>query len=80
MTVAALRTQKDRVYARFEEIETSLRNVQIGDVVATRAWQTAAPLLRDADIELEILVFDRVGKLMGREPFARHASRPLNRR
>lgn len=54
---------------------------RIGDLVAEKAWETAAPLLRDADVELEILVFDRTGELMGHAPFRRHdASRPLNRR
>jgi cobalt-precorrin-5B (C1)-methyltransferase len=55
--------------------------IRLGDVVAEKAWETAAPILRGADIELEILVFDRAGVLMGRAPFRRHdASRPLNRR
>lgn len=55
--------------------------IMMGDAVAAKAWETAAPVLRDADIELEILVFDRAGELVGRAPFRRHdASRPLNRR
>lgn len=56
-------------------------DIDLGNSVAQRAWQTAAPVLRDADIELEVLVFDRLGNLMGRAPFQRHSeSRPLNRR
>ncbi|WP_274629099.1 cobalt-precorrin-5B (C(1))-methyltransferase [Arvimicrobium flavum] len=55
--------------------------IMIGNEVAVRAWRTAVPVLRDADVELEILIFDREGGLVGRAPFQRHdASRPLNRR
>ncbi|MDQ6434424.1 cobalt-precorrin-5B (C(1))-methyltransferase [Mesorhizobium sp. LHD-90] len=41
----------------------------IGDAVAEAAWRTAAPALRGADVELEILVFDREGGLQGRKGF-----------
>ena len=34
-----------------------------------QAWHTAAAVLRDAGIALEILVFDREGVLMGKTPF-----------
>jgi cobalt-precorrin-5B (C1)-methyltransferase len=44
--------------------------VPIGDAIAASAWRTAAPALRDADVELEILVFDREGGLKGRKGFA----------
>ncbi|HEV7251516.1 MAG TPA: cobalt-precorrin-5B (C(1))-methyltransferase [Mesorhizobium sp.] len=58
--------------------------VPLGDVVAARAWDTAAPVLRDAPVALEVLVFDRDGALLGRKPFAMfdgaaHALRPRNR-
>lgn len=57
-----------------------VNDIPIGNIVAEKAWETAAPVLRDVDIALEILVFDRLGKLVGRAPFRRHnASRPLNR-
>ncbi len=42
----------------------------LGDLVAARAWQTAAAVLDDAPTELEILLFDRDGRLVGRAPFA----------
>jgi cobalt-precorrin-5B (C1)-methyltransferase len=44
--------------------------VPIGDAIAAAAWRTAAPALRGADVELEILVFDREGGLRGRKAFA----------
>nr|MDA8250000.1 cobalt-precorrin-5B (C(1))-methyltransferase CbiD [Rhodospirillales bacterium] len=44
--------------------------LSLGNVVAARAWQTAADVLDDAPIELEILLFDRAGNLAGRAPFA----------
>ncbi|MEQ1953125.1 cobalt-precorrin-5B (C(1))-methyltransferase [Mesorhizobium sp. CN2-181] len=43
--------------------------VAIGDAVAEAAWRTAAPALKGADVELEILVFDRDGGLRGRKGF-----------
>ena len=56
--------------------------VAIGDAVANAAWETAAAALAHPDISLEILVFDRDGKLMGHKPFAptHDASRPRKRR
>jgi cobalt-precorrin-5B (C1)-methyltransferase len=44
--------------------------VPLGDVVAARAWAVGAAVLRGADIELEIALFDREGALRGRAPFA----------
>lgn len=44
--------------------------VSLGDVVAKRAWWTAAQVVAGRGIELEIVVFDRDGALMGRAPFA----------
>lgn len=41
----------------------------LGDHVATLAWKTAAKALKDPAISLEILVFDREGRLVGRTPF-----------
>ncbi len=56
--------------------------VPLGDAIAAGAWRTAAPVLKSADIELEILVFNREGELRGHAPFApvHSVSRPLNRR
>ncbi|MCF6200321.1 MAG: cobalt-precorrin-5B (C(1))-methyltransferase [Hyphomicrobiaceae bacterium] len=44
-------------------------NFPLGDLIATRAWQTAATLLAKTDMELEILLFDRNGILHGHHPF-----------
>ncbi len=57
-------------------------NVLLGEIVARKAWQVAAPVLSDADIALEILVFDRAGALVGHAPFqpSGHGSRPRKRR
>jgi cobalt-precorrin-5B (C1)-methyltransferase len=44
--------------------------VALGDAVAQAAWQTAAHVIADTDIALEIVVFDRDGKLVGCAPFA----------
>ncbi len=41
----------------------------LGDRVAALAWRTAAKVLSDPHIALEILVFDRKGKLIGRTEF-----------
>ncbi|MGN7295074.1 cobalt-precorrin-5B (C(1))-methyltransferase [Rhizobium sp. SAFR-030] len=43
--------------------------VPLGDTIAALAWQTAAGTLRSHDIALEILIFDRDGKLVGEAPF-----------
>jgi cobalt-precorrin-5B (C1)-methyltransferase len=44
--------------------------VPLGEVVAAQAWTVSAAVLRGADIELEIALFDREGALRGRAPFA----------
>ncbi|WP_164901885.1 cobalt-precorrin-5B (C(1))-methyltransferase [Neorhizobium lilium] len=41
----------------------------LGDRIAALAWQTAAKVLSDPLIALEILVFDREGRLIGRTEF-----------
>jgi cobalt-precorrin-5B (C1)-methyltransferase len=41
----------------------------LGDTIAARAWPTAAAVLANPGIALEILVFDREGRLMGHQPF-----------
>ncbi len=45
-------------------------DVKLGDVVAARAWQTAASVLDDAPIALEVVLFDRSGAIAGRAGFA----------
>lgn len=41
----------------------------LGDRIAALAWKTAAKALNDPAIALEILVFDRAGRLVGQAPF-----------
>ncbi len=41
-------------------------SVPLGDLVAERAWEVAAPLLAGSGTALEILLFDREGTLRGR--------------
>jgi cobalt-precorrin-5B (C1)-methyltransferase len=43
--------------------------VPVGDAVAAAAWETAARVVSDTDIALEVAVFDRDGRLHGRAPF-----------
>jgi cobalt-precorrin-5B (C1)-methyltransferase len=42
----------------------------LGDVIAAAAWQTAAAVISGTGMELEVVVFDRDGQLVGRAPFA----------
>ena len=43
--------------------------INIGARVADAAWATAAKALRDSDIALETVIFDRAGQLLARTPF-----------
>ena len=53
----------------------------LGDLVAEAAWHTAADALHPAQVELETVLFDRTGALVGRAAFAPvHAGTPRNRR
>ena len=45
-------------------------NLPLGDLVARAGWRTAARVIESTDIALEVGVFDRDGKLVGRNPFA----------
>ena len=49
--------------------------IALGEAVALRAWETAAHVLLGAPSMLELVVFDREGRLLGRAPF-RHVSPP----
>lgn len=62
--------------------EAAGAGVALGDAIAARAWETAAPVLNDPGIALEIVVFDRDGNLSGHAPFrlSHDPSRPLKRR
>jgi cobalt-precorrin-5B (C1)-methyltransferase len=43
--------------------------IDVGGEVAEAAWITAAAVLRDSDIALETVIFDRTGQLLARSPF-----------
>jgi cobalt-precorrin-5B (C1)-methyltransferase len=49
--------------------QASAEGIALGDAVAAAAWQTAARVIADTEIALEIVLFDRDGKLVGRAPF-----------
>ena len=48
----------------------AISDVPLGDAVAAAAWTVAAAVLRPVPIELELVVFDRAGALLGRHGFA----------
>ncbi|MGE5147118.1 MAG: cobalt-precorrin-5B (C(1))-methyltransferase, partial [Candidatus Eiseniibacteriota bacterium] len=55
--------------------------IALGDAVARAAQETAAAVVAGKPIEIEIAVFDRDGRLVGRAPFApAHAAPPRKRR
>jgi cobalt-precorrin-5B (C1)-methyltransferase len=43
--------------------------IDVGGQVAEAAWATAAEVLRNSDIVLETVIFDRTGQLLARTPF-----------
>lgn len=45
--------------------------LDLGPAIAALAWKTAAGALRDGNIALEILIFDREGRQVGHAPFMR---------
>jgi cobalt-precorrin-5B (C1)-methyltransferase len=45
-------------------------NLPLAELVARAAWNTAAQVIGGTEMELEILVFDREGRLLGRAPFS----------
>ncbi|HMK91150.1 MAG TPA: hypothetical protein VK446_16145 [Methylocystis sp.] len=45
--------------------------VGLPKVVARRAWETGAQAPRGAELELEIMVFDRAGAILARTGFVR---------
>jgi cobalt-precorrin-5B (C1)-methyltransferase len=61
--------------------EAEARGVPAGDLIAAAAWQTAASVLEGTGIALDVVVFDREGRLKGRtEAEVAHAGLPRNRR
>lgn len=87
--LAVVRGGSDALAARIRQSNTTpeafahaqAEGVPLGEAVAQAAWESAAGALRNADIALEIAVFDREGRLVGHAPFApAHAPSPRNRR
>ncbi len=55
--------------------------IALGDAVARAGWETAAAVVTGKPVEVEIVLFDRDGRLVGHAPFvAAHAAPPLKRR
>jgi cobalt-precorrin-5B (C1)-methyltransferase len=50
---------------------TTAEGFDIAALVAEAAWRTAAKVLHDSGIALEIAVFDRDGNLLAQTPFRR---------
>jgi cobalt-precorrin-5B (C1)-methyltransferase len=57
-------------------------NVMLGDQVARAARETAADVVADSGIDVEVVLFDRDGRLVGHAPFGSHheTAPPRNRR
>ena len=56
-------------------------NVMLGDEVARAAQRAAADVVAGAGIDVEVLLFDRDGRLAGQAPFQpRHDAPARNRR
>jgi cobalt-precorrin-5B (C1)-methyltransferase len=57
------------------------KGIALGDAVAGAAQKTAAGVVADAGVAIEVIVFDREGGLVGRAPFeTSHGDPPRNRR
>jgi cobalt-precorrin-5B (C1)-methyltransferase len=54
--------------------------IALGDEVARGAWGTATNVVAGKDIEIEIAVFDREGRLVGRAPFQPAHAAPSRKR
>jgi cobalt-precorrin-5B (C1)-methyltransferase len=55
--------------------------IALGDAIAAAAWQTAANVVAGADIAVEVILFDRDGRLVGRAPFrSAHEAAPSRKR
>ena len=58
-------------------VDMQAQGLQIGHFVAQKAWETAAQVIRETDIVLDIVVFDREGQCVGRTDAMRaHDGRP----
>ena len=49
--------------------EATAAGVPVGRAIAEGAWKTAAGVLKSPEIELEVLIFNRDGELMGHADF-----------
>ena len=80
LTVAEFLTFTARAWHRDEAEAFALAaadGLPLGDAVAAAAWEVAAQVLRPGRTELETVVFDRGGDLVGRAHFAPvHAASP----
>lgn len=66
-----------------EAFDRAVRDgIPLGEFVAQAAWLTAARVIEDSEIALEVVLFDRDGQLVGRTPFlpAHDRSSPRKRR
>jgi cobalt-precorrin-5B (C1)-methyltransferase len=61
--------------------EAGAEGIALGDAVAAAAWESAARVVADTQIALEIVLFDRDGRLVGRAPFRpAHEAAPSRKR
>jgi cobalt-precorrin-5B (C1)-methyltransferase len=62
--------------------DAAAANVMLGDRVARAARETAADVVADSGVDIEIILFDRDGGLAGHAPFGSHheMAPPRNRR
>jgi cobalt-precorrin-5B (C1)-methyltransferase len=62
--------------------DAAAANVMLGDQVARAARETAADVVADSGVDIEIILFDRDGGLAGHAPFGSHheTAPPRNRR
>jgi cobalt-precorrin-5B (C1)-methyltransferase len=61
--------------------QAQAEGVALGDAVARAAWETASAVVASKQVEVEIALFDRDGRLVGHAPFAAaHDTPPLKRR
>src|SRR6185436_16063835 len=62
-------------------VHAEAEGVALGDEVASAAREAATAVVAGKDIEIEVVLFDREGRLVGRAPFAAsHAAPPRKRR
>jgi cobalt-precorrin-5B (C1)-methyltransferase len=60
--------------------QAQAEGVALGDAVAQAAWETAAAVVAGKQVDVEIALFDRDGRLVGHAPFAAAHDRPPRKR